>query len=439
MVSPFPPQPDGIGSYAVQSVRALRSEGHDVEVLSPGPSAAHHHLALKSPRGSLALAKRVRAYDRVIVQFHPDLFYRLPLTDVSIALDSVALAVMTAVARDIEFVVHEVDYQWGQRDGMAGRASRWLWQSVDRISVHTDTERDDLVRGFGVDPGRVRVIPHGEDFQPLTTCTRSEARASLGLSVDAFCFLCIGFVQPHKGFDRAVRAFASIGGDGARLDVVGGVRVEHPEYVAYVRDLGRLVYETPGAHLHAGFTSDELFDRWIVASDVLVLPYRRIWSSGVLERAALYSRAVIVTDVGGLREQAAGRVEITIVADDTELAQAMRRAAGLVDDEVVAEPFSVAGGVDRATVQADVDRRAARRRPRQVTAVESSSASRTALRDLPYAQLPHPAEGRPGTRTLRQLVQRLTAWQLRPIIDNLNRLHEAAAEEAEAERAPRSS
>lgn len=69
VVSPYPPVRDGIATYALQTVRALRRQGHDVEVLSPGPSAAHHHLDLVGPRGALALAKRIRDYDRVIVQF----------------------------------------------------------------------------------------------------------------------------------------------------------------------------------------------------------------------------------------------------------------------------------------------------------------------------------------------------------------------------------
>ena len=78
MISPYPPVRDGIAAYALQTVRALRRQGHSVEVLSPGPSAAHHHLDLVGPRGALALAKRVRDYDRVIIQFHPDFFYPDP-------------------------------------------------------------------------------------------------------------------------------------------------------------------------------------------------------------------------------------------------------------------------------------------------------------------------------------------------------------------------
>src|SRR5439155_595594 len=122
----------------------------------------------------------------------------------------------------------------------------------------------------------------------------------------------IGFIQPHKGFDRAVRAFAAngLGARGCRLDVVGSVRLEEPDFLAHLSELERLAESTPGVRLHTTYVSDEAFDRWIVASDVLVLPYRHIWSSGVLERAALYDRPVIITRVGGLEAQAAGRASV---------------------------------------------------------------------------------------------------------------------------------
>jgi hypothetical protein len=94
MVSPYPPLRDGIAAYAVQAVAALRGQGHDVEVLSPGPSAAHHDLDLQGPRGPLALARRVRGYDKVIIQFHPDMFYPVPSTPLRHA--SVSLALLAA-------------------------------------------------------------------------------------------------------------------------------------------------------------------------------------------------------------------------------------------------------------------------------------------------------------------------------------------------------
>src|SRR5688572_26998796 len=164
MVTPYPPIRDGIANYAVQEVKRLRAEGHDVEVLSPGPSAAHHHLDLRGPRGTLALAKRVAAYDRVIIQFHPDVFYPHPSTDPERAAVTAGLIAVCRRAGNVEIRVHELDYELGRRPSLHGALSRVLWRSVDRLTVHTEAERENLVQAFGLRRDHVELQHHGDHF-----------------------------------------------------------------------------------------------------------------------------------------------------------------------------------------------------------------------------------------------------------------------------------
>jgi glycosyltransferase involved in cell wall biosynthesis len=133
----------------------------------------------------------------------------------------------------------------------------------------------------------------------------------------------LGFLQPNKGFDRAIRAFRAV--DGAQLFVVGSVWREHEARRGYVDELRRLAAETPGAELRETYLSDEDFDRWIVAADALVLPYVEGWSSNVMERGLLYDRPVIMSRLGGMAEQGADRRGVTLVADDAALAEAIHR------------------------------------------------------------------------------------------------------------------
>ncbi len=428
MVTPYPPVRDGIAQYAVQEVKALRRAGHEVEVLSPGPSAAHHHLELRGARGVLALARRVHDYDRVIVQYHPDIFYPHPCAPTERALVTAALLIAFRRAPELEVRVHEIDFA----RGADSTVDRLLWRSADRIVVHTDAERDQFVAAFRVPPDRVLVEAHGAHFEHRTALSRAEARALLGLPEDERIFLCIGFIQPHKGFDRAVRAFRGLDAAGARLEIVGSVRVEQPEYLEYADELRRLVDDAPGARLHEEYTSDERFDAWIVASDVVVLPYRFIWSSGVLERAALYDRPVIASRTGGLGDQAPPGT--TLVADDRGLEAAMSAALGKEAAVAPSLPWPDAP-VERERIQAEVQERAAavrgvpsRARPKGEPAVRGDGArARSApLRRVPPLAPPMPVSARPGASTLKRLVRRLTAWEIDPLVHQVNKLRDAA-------------
>jgi glycosyltransferase involved in cell wall biosynthesis len=437
MVSPYPPVRDGIAAYAVQTVAALRAEGHDVEVLSPGPSAAHHHLDLLGPRGALALAKRVRDYDRVIVQFHPDFFYRQPATAKELVSVSAALTAAFRASPDLEVRVHEVDYRLGRGRGPVAVAMRAMWRSVPRVIVHTDAEKAAFLEAFAVPPERVQVAAHGEHFSRRTGLDRVEARRRLGIPVEDFMFLSLGFIQPHKGFDRAIRAFAGLGEHGCRLDIVGSIRVEDPAYVEHLQELQRMARATAGVTVHDQYVSDEEFDRWLVAADVVVLPYRHIWSSGVIERAALYDRVVIASRVGGLDAQA--RQGTVLVDDDERLAQAMREAAGRsAAAPAPTEPWTFDGEPDREAVMAEIVARAAAQRGRPVpddaaTPAPRRSANRSSapLRRVPALSLPLPASARFGAGVTKRLVRRLTAWELQPIVEQVNVLQRAAVEAAE--------
>jgi glycosyltransferase involved in cell wall biosynthesis len=440
VVTPYAPIRDGIASYAVQQVKALRAAGNDVEVLSPQPSAAHHHLDLRSPRGPLALARRVRNYDTVIVQYHPDVFYvegmppllRLPTT--------VGLLVVSLLARRVEVLVHEIDYDLATRRNVDSLLSRIFWRRVDRLMVHTEEEATRMATALGLPPGAVEVVDHGGHFVRRASIDRAEARERLGLDPDEHVFLSIGFIQPHKGFDRAVRAFRQVATEGVSLHVVGSVRVEDHQYLDYLDDLREEIASTPGAHLHEGYVSDELFDVWIVAADTVVLPYRHIWSSSVLERAALYEREIIATRVGGLAAQAP---EGTVLVDsDDELAHAMADAAARhlgresLVDEADHSWDEVAATAGRDEVQAAILARAEAARGRPITgrtdspalAIRQNRSVGRSLETMEPFRLPPPTSARPIAGLVKRVVLILTAWLLNPIAERINQLQRATVD-----------
>jgi len=460
VVTPYPPVRDGIGAYAVQQVRALRRQGHHVEVVSPWPSAAHHHLPLEGPKGAKALKKLMAGFDRVIVHFHPDVFYANPSTPTSRISTGTALASAFRSGPPVEIRLHEVDRRWASaseqveassRSGFvatqvfeqAARASRAVFKAADEITVHVPEHERMMIDQFGVAPERVRLVDHGEDFTRRVPDDQAAARASLGLPAEGHVFVCIGFIQPHKGFDRAAAAFRGLDADGASLHIVGSVRVDDPSALDHQRELEALESQIPGVHLHLGFVSDEAFDRWIVAADTVVLPYRHIWSSSVAERARLYHRPVIATRVGGLADQIGEHPANTVVDDNAGLARAMAAAVGA--DASASAPVSTwefDGPVDRSAVQAEIHRRAAAQRGIKVKAGPSAGAAKakpgavpehvaTPLRRLRAVPPPPATSARPGVSTVKRLIRRVIAWEVDPLREQLVDLQRASVKAAE--------
>jgi len=295
----------------------MRSDGDDVTILSPPDGDGDVRIPFFGGRPFFRALRIGRRFDRVVVHFQPALYFR-PRAPLSKVMTSTGLLALVLWRKDkTEILIHEADPPRRWRPDYV--LLRSAFARAGRVWFHTEAERETIERDYRV---RVRgqivshlVLPHG-------LVQREDARAELGLPAGETVFLCAGFLQASKGFDRAVQAFRAA--DGGSLYIVGSVRERTGENEAYARALAREAEEVPGVTFVERFLSDREFDLWVAAADWLVLPYRRSWSSGVLARAQALGTPAIVTDVGGLAEQAG--MKDVVVKDDEELARAFRAA-----------------------------------------------------------------------------------------------------------------
>ncbi|HLI63667.1 MAG TPA: glycosyltransferase [Terriglobales bacterium] len=327
MVSTYPPTHCGIGAYAEQSVAQLRAQGHVVDVVSPdGQGNVDFAWDLRGGDKLLRLLPLLKYYDKVIIQYTWAFFYNDPFLRErrwETLQTTLCFMLLFLRKRQLEVVAHEIPYIPGKQ----GWLYKWQWKLAGKIVFHTPSElaRFEHHYGMRLPRARIEIRAHHAAFQPFSQHERDSARRQLGLSQDALIFLCIGFLQRHKGFHRALNAFARAGLRDAELYVVGSMRVSDNENEQYIAELRNLATASPATHLIEAFVSNEDFDTWINAADWVVLPYSEIWSSGVLARARLLDRPAIVSAVGGLPDQADGRD--LLFHTDEELISAFRTAA----------------------------------------------------------------------------------------------------------------
>lgn len=323
VVSTYPPKHCGIASYAAQQVEALRREGHEVLIMSvDGEGAVDYRLRLTDPSGAENAITIFAGFDRVILHYAPGII--APDRDTrEVFHGALHRACKSLPATRFEVLIHEMEYPGGWR---RRRRQAQLWRSVTTLLFHTPHERDQFARRYpSVPRDRLQLVEHGRTMRKFYHDSRADARAELGIDPDQIMFVSCGFIQESKGYDRVVSIFADATNlpPTAHYHVVGSAR--RPESIPYRDQLAEAAGRVPKVTLHDEYIDDESFDRWIVAADYIVAPYRTIWSSSLLARAALHDRPVIATDVGGLRDQA--RAGDTIVADDRELAQAIETLA----------------------------------------------------------------------------------------------------------------
>src|SRR5205085_7872137 len=80
----------------------------------------------------------------------------------------------------------------------------------DAILASSPHEAARLEELYDADPGRIEIVPPGVDHEVFRPGSRAAALLALGLPADRRIVLFIGRIQPLKGADVAVRAFAEL-------------------------------------------------------------------------------------------------------------------------------------------------------------------------------------------------------------------------------------
>lgn len=307
VVATYPPMACGIGKYAREQVEALRNEGHRVDVLSPHEGDGELTDDLLGSWRPLRLARYAWAYDEVFIHFAPQFFYLAEDRGSRIKTSLAFLLLMLVFGRKFSFLLHETGFRIGveKRGRFRYLIDRWYWRLAHRIIFHSYRERDSFGEYYRlrVDRRGFEVFPHDKYMVRRCEFDRAEARRQLNLDQEATLLLCIGFIQPHKGFDRAIHALAGIDAPHVHLRIVGSVRLVWDKAHQYAQQLHDLADRDPRVAVHEAYLNDELFETWILAADYIVIPYHEIWTSGIAARAKLYDKPLIAINLGGLAEQ----------------------------------------------------------------------------------------------------------------------------------------
>jgi glycosyltransferase involved in cell wall biosynthesis len=223
-------------------------------------------------------------------------------------LDRVALTLYyRLLGRRVVFTAHNVNARKRDlKDSFFNRLSlRIQYSLVERIFVHTQRMKEELMTDFAVPATKIVVIPFGiNNTLPTTALTAQQAREALGLDLRKKVMLFFGRITPYKGLEHLIRALAELRkqDESYRLLIAGPLK-DRDEYWQQIRETIHSTGTRGNIIEHIGFVPDEKVELYFKAADVIVLPYTDVFQSGVLFLGYSFGLPVIVTDVGSLKEE----------------------------------------------------------------------------------------------------------------------------------------
>jgi D-inositol-3-phosphate glycosyltransferase len=212
------------------------------------------------------------------------------------------------LGKKIVFTAHNVDDQ--ARNGKKNLFNKiflvFLYNIVDHILVHTPKMKLELIEEFGIAKEKITVVPHGiNDVIPEARVTRLEAKQQLGYSLNEKILLFFGNIAPYKGLEDLIRALAELIDEDDRFRLVIAGPVKDKDCEGYWQELEKIIKDlrlSDYVRKEVRFIPDKDVGVFFKASDVSILPYKRIYQSGVLLLSYRQGLPVIAADVGSLRE-----------------------------------------------------------------------------------------------------------------------------------------
>ena len=177
-----------------------------------------------------------------------------------------------------------------------------VYKLTDRIITHNEFSKSEIINVNANLSSCISIVPHG-NFTPFINVQYDKEKSKEQLSIpnNRRILLFFGMIKKVKGLEFLLSALKSVIKQNPDVLLVIAGKPWENNFSAYQKiidenNLSEYIL------LHAKFIPQEDVEHYYCASDLVVLPYKKIYQSGVLMMALSYERPVLVSDLPPLKE-----------------------------------------------------------------------------------------------------------------------------------------
>mgnify|MGYP000619077302 CR=1 FL=1 len=167
---------------------------------------------------------------------------------------------------------------------------------TDAIIVHNRWSEKEARRIYGIEKEKIYIIPHGNfiGYYP-NEISREEARKILNIPNDAFVILYFGKIKRYKGLNTLISALNG-------LEDIWILICGEPKDENIKEDLLKFARSFKNCILKLEYIPNEDIQVYMNASDIGILPYEEITTSGTLLLFSSFGKTVIVPNFEPIKE-----------------------------------------------------------------------------------------------------------------------------------------
>jgi D-inositol-3-phosphate glycosyltransferase len=177
-----------------------------------------------------------------------------------------------------------------------------IYKLTDRIITHNEFSKSEIIKVNGNLFSSISIVPHGS-YTPFINIQydKEKSKEQLGIPNNRRILLFFGMIKKVKGLEVLLSALKGVIKKNSDVLLVIAGRVWENDFSAYQKiidenNLSEYIL------LHTKFIPQEDVEHYYCASDLVILPYKKIYQSGVLMMTLSYERPALVSDLPPLKE-----------------------------------------------------------------------------------------------------------------------------------------
>jgi len=177
-----------------------------------------------------------------------------------------------------------------------------IYKLTDKIITHNEFSKSEIINVNANLSSCISIVPHG-NYTPFINIQydKEKSKKQLGIPNNRRILLFFGMIKKVKGLEVLLSALKGVVKQNPDILLVIAGKPWENDFSTYQKiidenNLSKYIL------LHTKFIPQEDVEHYYCASDLVVLPYKKIYQSGVLMMTLSYERPALVSDLAPIKE-----------------------------------------------------------------------------------------------------------------------------------------
>jgi len=210
--------------------------------------------------------------------------------------------VLLCKALNLPLVITVHDVEPFYESFFAHRFAKISYSLANGIIVHNQASQNEIIKKYDFLKEKTTIIPHGNYIHAIDSVPPTqEARETLGLSSHQKVLLFFGQIKAVKGLDTLLVALSIVVQKQKNIILLIAGRIWKDNFENYQRIIDKYGLEDH-CRLFIQYIPHEMVSTFFAAADLVVLPYKKIYQSGVLLMSMSYGKPILASDLDGMNQ-----------------------------------------------------------------------------------------------------------------------------------------